>query len=108
MINIEYFEELAQGDENIKNRLLKLVHKELVSEREELEKEFSKLYDTGAERAKVLHEIKPKFKMFNMEEEFIRADEYDKQLREGQNAPETCEMIIHDIDRLLNFLEKYR
>jgi len=107
MINIEYFEELAQGDESIKNRLLKLVQKELVSEREELGKEFSKPNDTCSERAKVLHEIKPKFRMFNMEEEFIRADEYDKQLREGQNSPEICEMIIHDIDRLLNFLEEY-
>ncbi|MDR3273147.1 MAG: hypothetical protein LBT29_06685 [Flavobacteriaceae bacterium] len=105
MINIEYFEELAQGDESVKNRLLKLVHEELVSAKQQLEAKNSHRH--CAEMAEVVHKIKPKFKMFNMEEEFKRAEQYNKQLKSGRSEKSMHETAIDDINQFLKYLTNY-
>lgn len=101
-INYKYFDELTQGNEEVKNNLLNLVKTTLFKDLEEYKKYHSE--DNFKEAKRILHNLKPKLKMFNLLLAYEKADEYEKILIQNKKYDKIHKEIVSSFQKLIVFL----
>jgi HPt (histidine-containing phosphotransfer) domain-containing protein len=78
--NLEYIEQLARGDESIRNELIDVIKTEFPEEKEEYfnyleKKEFKKIEES-------VHKLKHKISILGLEKSYGIANEFEHNLRE--------------------------
>lgn len=100
-LNLKYFKDIAQGDENIEKEMLHLFFDSLKEEKSEyLSKYEQKEYVSCGE---VLHKVKAKFKLLERLSDFEEIENYEKRLRHNTGFNEADHRaFISKIDEILN------
>ena len=78
--NLEYIEQLARGDESIRNELIEVIKTEFPDEKKEYydyleKKEFKKIEES-------VHKLKHKISILGLEKSYEIANEFEHNLRE--------------------------
>ena len=78
--NLSYINQLARGDESIKNELIEVIKSEFPEEKKDYfdsleEKEFKKIEEN-------VHRIKHKFSILGLEKSYNKANKFEHNLRE--------------------------
>ncbi|KGL63835.1 Hpt domain-containing protein [Polaribacter sp. Hel1_85] len=78
--NLEYINQLARGDESIKNELIEVIKTEFPEEKKDYynsleSKEFKKIEEN-------VHKLKHKISILGLEKSYQRANEFEHNLRE--------------------------
>ena len=99
--NMAYIHQLSGGDLKFEEKLLEVIRKELPKEKELFEKFIEEDNLTGA--ASLVHKIKHKIAILSMESSYRFAEEYEEQLRIGENKSQ--EKFIEILQRMFNFIK---
>lgn len=100
--NLHYIEQLARGEESVRNTLINVIKTEFPGEKKEylesLKREnFKEIVDN-------VHRIKHKFSILGLETSYKKANEFENSLREEQlnvNQKEDFESILVTISQYL-------
>lgn len=97
--NLDYVNQLARGDESIKNELISIIKKEFPEEKkcyfESVEKKDFKIIEEN------VHRIKHKISILGLEKSYKIADEYEHNLRLKSNDK------AYDFDLILATISNY-
>ena len=99
--NLVYIEQLARGDESVRNTLINVIKREFPEEQKEYIKSIKK--ENFKEIEDNVHRIKHKFSILGLETSYEKANEFEKNLREHQLNPDQKE----DFDKILLTISQY-
>lgn len=100
--NIEYINQLANGDESIKSRLIKVLKEELPIEVENYNTNIEKL--NWIEAAENVHKLRHKIGFLGLENAYQLSDEYEQNLREQSIVLKKEFEIV--LKKIINFISK--
>lgn len=100
--NIEYINQLANGDESIKNRLIKVMKEELPIEIENYNDNIEKL--NWLEAAENVHKLRHKIGFFGLENAYQLSYEYEQNLREQSVLLKKEFEVV--LKKIINFISK--
>jgi HPt (histidine-containing phosphotransfer) domain-containing protein len=100
--NIEYINQLANGDESIKNRLIKVMKEELPIEIENYNDNIEKL--NWLEAAENVHKLRHKIGFLGLENAYQLSYEYEQNLREQSILLKKEFEIV--LKKIINFISK--
>lgn len=99
--NLNYIDQLARGDESVRNTLINVIKTEFPGEQEEYyeslkQKDFKKIEDN-------VHRIKHKFSILGLAISYKNANKFEQSLREQQLNP----VMKEDFDKILLTISTY-
>jgi HPt (histidine-containing phosphotransfer) domain-containing protein len=100
--NIEYINQLANGDESIKNRLIKVMKEELPIEIENYNDNIEKL--NWLEAAENVHKLRHKIGFLGLENAYQLSYEYEQNLREQSVLLKKEFEVV--LKKIINFISK--
>ena len=100
--NIEYINQLANGDESIKNRLIKVLKEELPVEIENYNANIEKL--NWIEAAENVHKLRHKIGFLGLENAYQLSYEYEQNLRDQSILLKKEFEVI--LKKIINFISK--
>jgi HPt (histidine-containing phosphotransfer) domain-containing protein len=99
--NLNYIEQLARGNDSIKQTLIQVIKDEFPDEKEEY---FESLKTNKCEIiASIVHRIKHKFSIFGLESNYKSALEFEKELRDNKLS----DNLKTDFENTLIAITKY-
>jgi hypothetical protein len=99
--NLRYIEQLARGDESVKNTLIDVIKTEFPEEQKEYVKSIEA--ENFKEIEGNVHRIKHKFSILGLEISYHKANEFEKNLREQQLCPDQKK----DFDKILLTISQF-
>lgn len=100
--NIEYIDQLANGDESVKNRLIKVMKEELPIEIENYNVNIEKL--NWLEAAENVHKLRHKIGFLGLENAYQLSYEYEQNLREQSVLLKKEFEVV--LKKIINFISK--
>ena len=84
MPNFNYIDQLADGDESFKSKLLQVIKNEFPLELEQYREAVS--YSDLSRIASVVHKLKNKISMLGLESSYLIAQEYEESLKQNKTS----------------------
>src|SRR5210317_199005 len=101
--NFNYIDQLADGDESFKSKLLQVIKNEFPLELEQYREAVS--YSDLSRIASVVHKLKNKISMLGLESSYLIAQEYEESLK--QNRTSKKESFEEVLTLMTNFINSF-
>lgn len=100
--NLNYIHELSGGDKEFEDKMLSILKSEFPTEVAYYKKTIEN--KDFKESAQIVHKIKHKISILGMEESYVLAEQYERELNSGQVS--THNEFLEVLNSMSNFLDK--